>query len=84
MTEVLTTKIYIQQPLKNSTLPWYHQITWLILILATIVNFYFGLCRFITFYYIVWTISLRTEIIEYNTLHSLRSTVAGFPFCVQK
>ena len=34
---ILTTKIYIQQPLKNSTLPWYHQITWLILILATIV-----------------------------------------------
>ena len=80
---ILTTKIYIQQPLKNSTLPWYHQITWLILILATIVNFYFWA---MPFYYIllVWTISLRTEIIEYNTLHSLRSTVAGFPFCVQK
>lgn len=78
---ILTTKIYIQQPLKNSTLPWHHQTTWLILILATIVNFYFWA---MPFYYIVWTISLRTEIIEYNTLHSLRSTVAGFPFCVQK
>lgn len=81
---ILTTKIYIQQPLKNSTLPWHHQTTWLILILATIVNFYFWAMPFFTFYYIVWTISLRTEIIEYNTLHSLRSTVAGFPFCVQK
>ena len=81
---ILTTKIYIQQPLKNSTLPWHHQTTWLILILATIVNFYFWA---MPFYYILlhfWTISLRTEIIEYNTLHSLRSTVAGFPFCVQK
>ena len=81
---ILTTKIYIQQPLKNSTLPWHHQTTWLILILATIVNFYFWA---MPFYYILLhclTISLRTEIIEYNTLHSLRSTVAGFPFCVQK
>lgn len=47
---ILTTKIYIQQPLKNSTLPWYHQITWLILILATIVNFYFWA---MPFYYIL-------------------------------
>ena len=31
---ILTTKIYIQQPLKNSTLPWHHQTTWLILILG--------------------------------------------------
>lgn len=46
---ILTTKIYIQQPLKNSTLPWHHQTTWLILILATIVNFYFWA---MPFYYI--------------------------------
>lgn len=47
---ILTTKIYIQQPLKNSTLPWHHQTTWLILILATIVNFYFWA---MPFYYIL-------------------------------